>query len=77
MKVIVAPDVADWIIDITCKDRSYGARPFRRAIRRYIEDPLAEEAHPRAHEGGEIEVYLEAGIGLSGRPASPSSQAAA
>src|SRR5262249_15389069 len=28
MRVIVAPEVIDWIIDVTCKDRSYGARPL-------------------------------------------------
>ena len=27
----------------TCHDRSYGARPLRRAIQRYIEDPLSEK----------------------------------
>jgi ATP-dependent Clp protease ATP-binding subunit ClpC len=37
--VDASDDVIDWIIDITCKDRSYGARPLRRAIQRYIEDP--------------------------------------
>ena len=68
MKVIVAPDVADWIIDITCKDRSYGARPLRRAIQRYIEDPLAEELIRGHLQGGEIEVYLEGGQ-LAYRPA--------
>jgi ATP-dependent Clp protease ATP-binding subunit ClpC len=61
MKVIVSPEVADWIIDITCKDRSYGARPLRRAIQRYIEDPLAEELIRGHLQGGEIEVYLEGG----------------
>ena len=35
--------MVDWIIEITCKDRSYGARPLRRAIQRYVEDPLSEE----------------------------------
>ena len=68
MKVIVSPDVADWIIDITCKDRSYGARPLRRAIQRYIEDPLAEELIRGHLQGGEIEVYLEGGQ-LAYRPA--------
>src|SRR5436190_472256 len=68
MKVIVAPDVADWIIDITCKDRSYGARPLRRAIQRYIEDPLAEELIRGHLQGGEIDVYLEGGQ-LTYRPA--------
>src|SRR5262249_18175515 len=39
LRVEVASDVVDWIIDATCRDRSYGARPLRRAIQRYIEDP--------------------------------------
>jgi len=68
MKVIMSPEVADWIIDITCKDRSYGARPLRRAIQRYIEDPLAEELIRGHLQGGEIEVYLEGGQ-LAYRPA--------
>jgi ATP-dependent Clp protease ATP-binding subunit ClpC len=34
--------VAGWIITQTCKDRSYGARPLRRAIQKYIEDPVSE-----------------------------------
>ena len=68
MKVIVSPEVANWIIDITCKDRSYGARPLRRAIQRYIEDPLAEELIRGQLQGGEIEVYLEGGQ-LAYRPA--------
>jgi ATP-dependent Clp protease ATP-binding subunit ClpC len=35
-------DAKSWIIDVTCKDRSYGARPLRRAIQKYIEDPVSE-----------------------------------
>ncbi len=31
-----------WIIDKTCADRSYGARPLRRAIQKFIEDPVSE-----------------------------------
>ncbi len=31
-----------WLLAQTLKDRSYGARPLRRAIQRYIEDPLSE-----------------------------------
>jgi len=30
-------------VDQTCADRSYGARPLRRAIQKHIEDPLAEQ----------------------------------
>ena len=61
MRVLLSSDVANWIIDITCKDRSYGARPLRRAIQRYIEDPLAEELIRGHLQGGEVEVYLENG----------------
>ena len=61
----------DWIIEVTCKDRSYGARPLRRAIQRYVEDPLSEELIRGHLHGGEIEVYLDAGAaGVPGPPAS-------
>jgi ATP-dependent Clp protease ATP-binding subunit ClpC len=63
-----ASEVIDWIIEMTCKDRSYGARPLRRAIQRYIEDPLSEELIRGHLKGGEIEVYLEGGV-LAYRPA--------
>jgi len=68
LKITMTPEVADWIIEATCKDRSYGARPLRRAIQRYIEDPLSEELI-RGHlgSGGDIEVYLEGGA-LAYRP---------
>ncbi len=33
---------ATWLVRTTCTDRSYGARPLRRAIQRHIEDPLSE-----------------------------------
>jgi ATP-dependent Clp protease ATP-binding subunit ClpC len=31
-----------WIVERTCTDRSYGARPLRRALQKYVEDPLSE-----------------------------------
>ncbi len=68
MRIQISSDVIDWIIDVTCKDRSYGARPLRRAIQRYVEDPLSEELIRGQLRGGEIEVYLDAGA-LSYRPA--------
>jgi ATP-dependent Clp protease ATP-binding subunit ClpC len=68
MRIHVAPEVIDWIIDNTLKDRSYGARPLRRAIQRHIEDPLSEELIRGNLRDGEIDVYLEAGQ-LAYRPA--------
>ncbi len=35
-------DAKNWIIEKTCRDRSYGARPLRRAIQKHIEDPVSE-----------------------------------
>jgi ATP-dependent Clp protease ATP-binding subunit ClpC len=76
IRLEVAPDALNWIIEVTCRDRSYGARPLRRAIQRYIEDPLSEELI-RGHLGtGDIEVFLDgdqlrhrpAGSADSGRP---------
>ncbi len=68
LQISLAPEVVDWIIELTCKDRSYGARPLRRAIQRYVEDPLSEELIRGHLRGGEIDVYLDAGQ-LAYRPA--------
>ncbi|HEV8345194.1 MAG TPA: ATP-dependent Clp protease ATP-binding subunit, partial [Vicinamibacterales bacterium] len=68
LRIALTTEVVDWIIEVTCKDRSYGARPLRRAIQRYVEDPLSEELIRGHLRGGEIEVYLDAGQ-LSYRPA--------
>jgi len=61
LKIALTAEVIDWIIEVTCKDRSYGARPLRRAIQRYVEDPLSEELIRGHLHGGDIEVYLDAG----------------
>src|SRR6185503_7553862 len=31
-----------WVVNKTCADRSYGARPLRRALQKHVEDPLSE-----------------------------------
>ncbi len=62
LRISLTSDVVDWIIDTTCKDRSYGARPLRRAIQRYVEDPLSEELIRGRLERGDVEVYLEGGV---------------
>ncbi len=62
LRITLTAEVIDWIIDLTCKDRSYGARPLRRAIQRHVEDPLSEELISGRLESGEVEVYLDAGV---------------
>ena len=59
LEIQLTKEVVDWIIDRTCEDRSYGARPLRRAIQRYIEDPLSDELIRGGLSSGEIEVYLK------------------
>ena len=74
MSVRLTTEAIDWVIDVTCKDRSYGARPLRRAIQRHVEDPLAEELIRGRLRDGEIEVYLESGAlayRAAGEPGEP------
>ena len=61
LHITLAPEVIAWIIDRTCEDRSYGARPLRRAIQRYVEDPLSEELIRGHLKSGNIEVCLDGG----------------
>ncbi|MEO8484101.1 MAG: ATP-dependent Clp protease ATP-binding subunit, partial [Acidobacteriota bacterium] len=61
LQLEVMPEVIDWIIDVTCRDRSYGARPLRRAIQRYIEDPLSEELIRGELRMGVVEIYMDHG----------------
>ena len=40
--ISIDEDAVRWLLARTLKDRSYGARPLRRAIQRHIEDTLSE-----------------------------------
>jgi ATPases with chaperone activity, ATP-binding subunit len=42
LEVRLTEEAKRWIVDKTCADRSYGARPLRRALQKYVEDPLSE-----------------------------------
>src|SRR5678815_1359761 len=42
IKIRLTQDAAKYVLEKTCGDRSYGARPLRRALQKYIEDPLSE-----------------------------------
>ncbi len=68
VQIVMTPEARQWILDKTCGDRSYGARPLRRALQRYVEDPLSEALI----QGGlprpaTLEVFVS-GDGLSFRP---------
>jgi ATP-dependent Clp protease ATP-binding subunit ClpC len=67
-EVKLTDEAKRWIVEKTCADRSYGARPLRRALQKYVEDPLSE-ALIQGHLAGAslIEVFLD-GDDLNYRP---------
>ncbi|MEW5807544.1 MAG: ATP-dependent Clp protease ATP-binding subunit [Acidobacteriota bacterium] len=55
-------EVYQWLVKSTCTDRSYGARPLRRAIQKHIEDVISESLiQGKFQEKDIIEVFLEGG----------------
>jgi ATP-dependent Clp protease ATP-binding subunit ClpC len=55
-------DARKWLIDKTLADRSYGARPLKRAIQKFIEDELSEALiQGQIGEGSTVEIGLEDG----------------
>ncbi|GAA3768386.1 ATP-dependent Clp protease ATP-binding subunit [Terriglobus aquaticus] len=58
--ISVNDEAKKWILDKTLTDRSYGARPLRRALQRYVEDPLSEAliAGSITQRPAFLEVYL-------------------
>ncbi len=42
LQIRLSTEAKRWLIDKTCADRSYGARPLKRALQRYVEDELSE-----------------------------------
>jgi ATP-dependent Clp protease ATP-binding subunit ClpC len=60
IQIAVTDEACEWLVSTTCQDRSFGARPLRRAIQRHIEDALSEALiRGRFPERGLIEVFLE------------------
>jgi ATP-dependent Clp protease ATP-binding subunit ClpC len=67
VQIVLTPEARRWILEKTCADRSYGARPLRRALQRYIEDPLSETLiQGRIQPPVNLEVYVS-GDGLDFR----------
>jgi ATP-dependent Clp protease ATP-binding subunit ClpC len=59
ISLAVDQNAKDFLID-RGYDPTFGARPLRRAIQRYVEDPLAEEVlKGRFSEGGTLRIKLE------------------
>ncbi|MGO4883377.1 MAG: ATP-dependent Clp protease ATP-binding subunit ClpC, partial [Bryobacteraceae bacterium] len=59
LKIKLTPDASKYLLEKTCGDRSYGARPLRRALQKFIEDPLSEALiQGNLPRPAELEVYL-------------------
>src|SRR5665213_4562168 len=59
VQIVVTPEARQWILEKTCGDRSYGARPLRRALQRYVEDPLSEALiQGLLPKLAELDIYL-------------------
>lgn len=50
-----------WILEKACKDKRYGARPLRRAIQRYVEDPIAEMLIKAGSKASAATIQVDAG----------------
>ena len=67
-EVRLTEEAKRWVVDKTCADRSYGARPLRRALQKYVEDPLSEALIQGQLVGSPlVEVFLS-GDELDFRP---------
>ena len=68
VQIVVSPEARQWILEKTCADRNYGARPLRRALQKYVEDPLSEALiQGGIQRPATLQIYV-AGEGLSFRP---------
>ena len=56
----ITGDAKTWLLEKTCGDRSYGARPLKRALQKYVEDRLSDAMISGLMEGeSEVEIFVE------------------
>ncbi len=60
LQIRLSEEAKTWLIDKTCADRSYGARPLKRALQKYVEDEISEALiQGTIEEGSTIEIICE------------------
>ena len=60
LQIRLTENAKRWLIEKTCADRSYGARPLRRALQKNVEDELSEALiQGKLSEESLVEVYAE------------------
>jgi ATP-dependent Clp protease ATP-binding subunit ClpC len=60
LQIRLTDEAKQWLIKKTCADRSYGARPLKRALQKYVEDELSEALiQGKLSEESLVEVFAE------------------
>ncbi|MGB7069981.1 MAG: ATP-dependent Clp protease ATP-binding subunit [Pyrinomonadaceae bacterium] len=60
--VSMTDDARKWLINKTCGDKAYGARPLKRALQKYVEDELSEAMlQGKIGDENNIEVFINDG----------------
>ncbi|MDQ3373629.1 MAG: ATP-dependent Clp protease ATP-binding subunit [Acidobacteriota bacterium] len=60
LQIRLTEEAKQWLIKKTCADRSYGARPLKRALQKYVEDELSEALiQGDLSEENLVEVFCE------------------
>ncbi len=60
LTVSLNSDARAWLIEKTVAERSYGARPLKRALQKYVEDELSEALiQGEVHEDSTVEIFRE------------------
>jgi ATP-dependent Clp protease ATP-binding subunit ClpC len=62
LRVVLTERAQNWLIEKTCSDRKYGARPLKRALQKHLEDELSE-ALIQGHISSESTVEVDASAG--------------
>jgi ATP-dependent Clp protease ATP-binding subunit ClpC len=62
LTVRLSADAREWLVGKTLQERSFGARPLKRALQKYVEDELSEALiQGEIAEGSEVEIVAEDG----------------
>ncbi len=60
LKIMMTDEARIWLVAKTTADRSYGARPLKRALQKYVEDELSEALiQGEVHEESSVEIFCE------------------
>ncbi|MCS7078633.1 MAG: ATP-dependent Clp protease ATP-binding subunit [Chloracidobacterium sp.] len=60
LSLSATPEVMRWIVQQTADERQYGARPLRRALQRFVEDPLSDAViRGDFKDATQIEAFIE------------------